>query len=60
MSTPVHEYPFRPLLTESEISVVYEYIRRKFEKTHYHMSIHDALERLLRTAIEYERQKQNR
>ena len=60
MPNPTLEYPFRPLLTESEISVVYRYINKHFQTSHYHMSLHDALERLLRIAIETERQKQQR
>ncbi len=55
MPAPTTMYPFRPLLTQSEIHAVYRYMTRVFEKTGYHISLQQALERLLRTAIETER-----
>lgn len=55
MPAPTTSYPFTPLLTDSEIAVVYSYIQSWFEQTGSYISLQEALERLLRTAIERER-----
>lgn len=59
MPAATTEFAFRPMLTRSEVRQVYEYIERHFEKTGYHISLYEALERLLRTAIERERARNN-
>lgn len=59
MPATTFEYPFRPLLTKSEIQAVYRYMQRTAEKTGYHISLHEALERLLRKSIADERAGRN-